>query len=95
MPAEAGSAQPAVNAMLAIDAVAARTRSRAICPAPSKPSLSVPNGMLAQAGDNGNRAQRHLKLPQAALARVTTHPGNPMQICACRAAASKSNPGWQ
>jgi hypothetical protein len=51
--------------------------------------------MLAQAGDNGNRAQRHLKLPQAALARVTTHPGNPMQICACRAAASKSNPGWQ
>jgi hypothetical protein len=33
--------------------------------------------MLAQAGDNGNRAQRHLKLPRAAFARVTTHPANP------------------
>jgi hypothetical protein len=32
--------------------------------------------MLAQAGDNGNHAQRHLKLPQAALAQVTT-PDNP------------------
>jgi hypothetical protein len=42
VPAEAGSAQPAVNAMLAIDAAAARTRSRAICPAPSKPFLVRP-----------------------------------------------------
>jgi hypothetical protein len=61
VPAEAGSAQPTVSAMLAIDAAAAKTRSRAMCPPPPN-ALSVPNGMLAQAGDNGNRAQRHLKL---------------------------------
>jgi hypothetical protein len=36
VPAEAGSAQPTLSAMLAIDAAAAKTRSRAMCPAPSK-----------------------------------------------------------
>jgi hypothetical protein len=50
VPAEAGSAQPAVNATLAIDAAAAKARSRAICPAPLRTALSVPNGMLAQGG---------------------------------------------
>jgi len=34
VPAEAGSAQPTVNAMLATDAAAAKARSRAIAPPP-------------------------------------------------------------
>jgi hypothetical protein len=57
VPAEAGSAQPAVNAMLAIDAAVAKARSRVICP-PLRTGFAVPHGMLAQAGNNGNRAQR-------------------------------------
>ena len=38
-------------------------------PRPLQTAVSVPNGMLAQQGDNGNRARHHLKLPRAALTR--------------------------
>jgi hypothetical protein len=75
VPAEAGTAQPTVNAMLTIDAAAAKARSRAICPL-LQTVLSVPHGMLAQPGDNGNRAQHHLKLPGCQV-RVTTYPDDP------------------
>src|SRR5262249_39916130 len=41
---------------------------------PLPTGVSAPNGMLAQADDNGNHPQHHLKLPRAALAQVTTVP---------------------
>ena len=60
--------------------------------------------MLAHAGDNGNRAQRHLKLPRTALAQVTTHPDDLMAVdCLALAepgtasgvgAAAQADPCW-
>ena len=44
--------------------------------------------MLAQAGDNGNHPQHHLKLPRAALAQVTTVPVGLHNACSVRAATA-------
>src|SRR5262249_48714358 len=83
VPAEAGSAQPTANVMLATAAVATKDRSRAIRLA-LPTGVSTPNGMLAQAGDNGNHPQHHLKLPRAALAQVTTVPVGLHNACSVR-----------